>query len=95
MGRTEGIFRQLADRMDLQAESLPGQTVLELLDDSRVLIENHRGIVRYTPEAVAVRTGFGEISIAGAELRLTHMSKQVLIISGTVAEITPRRRDMP
>ena len=95
MGRTKGIFRQLADRMSLEGEALPGQTVTELLDDSRVLIENHRGIVHYSPEAVTVLTGFGELSVSGEGLKLTHMTRQVLILSGTVTEITPCRRETP
>ena len=95
MGRTKGIFRQLADRMSLEGEALPGQTVTELLDDSRVLIENHRGIVRCTPDTVTVRTGFGELSVSGEGLKLTHMTRQMLIISGTVAALTPRRRETP
>ena len=92
MGRSERMFRRLADELELPEEAAPGQTVTELLDDGRVLIENHRGIVRYSPEAVTVRTGFGEIAVTGTQLKLTQMTRQLLIISGTVTEIAPHRR---
>ena len=91
MGRT--FLRRLADSMDLASEPLPGQTVTELWADSRVLIENHRGILCYSPQVIRIQVDFGILEVTGESLELTHMTADTLIISGSIRGLTPRRRE--
>ena len=95
MGRTERLFRHLTDRLELQGEALPGQSILELLGDGRVLVENHEGILQYSLDQLTVGTSFGRLLITGEALRLTHMSGQLLIISGGIRRIDVSRREDP
>ena len=93
MGKAEGLLRQLADRMDLQEEPLPGQPVTELWGYGRVLIENHRGIRDYGRERITVKVAFGEIAVAGRDLELTQMTRERLVISGRIRSIEADRRE--
>ena len=90
MGKGEHLLRQLADRMELTGEPLPGQPVAELWSNRRVLIENHRGIVAYSRESIAVKVKFGLLEVTGEELELTRMTGETLIISGKIQGITGR-----
>ena len=90
MGKGEGLLRQLADRMELTGEPLPGQPVAELWGNQRVLIEPHRGIVAYSREQITVKVKFGLLEIDGEDLELTRMTADTLIISGKIRSIAGR-----
>ncbi len=86
--KNKGIFLdKMAYAMDLPGEPLPGQSLVELVGQRRVLIENHRGVVQYGDTEICVRVTYGCIRVCGKELRLMRMNKQQLIISGLVDSI--------
>ena len=92
MGNKQPLLRRLTDAMDLPGEPIPGSAVLELLGDSRILMEHHRGIVQYSPREITVTVPFGRVILCGEGLTLTRMTGQQLIISGSVREIRLLRR---
>ena len=51
MGKGRMILQRLADGADLSAEPLPGQPIVEIAGDRRVLIENHFGVKEYSRES--------------------------------------------
>lgn len=82
----------LLDQFDLPGETLPGQVLVEIAGENRVLIEQHRGIREYSPERIGVRVRYGMIEIYGSGLELRCMSKEQLIICGRIDSVTLRRR---
>lgn len=92
MGKGGHIWEHLADNADLPGEIFPGQSILELMGDSRVLIEQHRGVTQYSREKIGVKVRFGVVCICGCELELIHMTKEQLVIRGRIDAITIQRR---
>ncbi len=88
-------FRRLVDQTDLPAEAVVGATVVEIADDRRVLIENHRAIVEYGDERICVRVRFGSIVICGKKLQLAQMTKGQLVITGQIESLCFQRRSRP
>lgn len=84
MGQKRSVFRFLLDEADLAEEALPGQSVVEVLGDERVLIEHHRGVVEYCPQYICARVGFGMVRVLGCGLHLRYMSGQKLVIMGRI-----------
>ena len=84
-------MRGLLDGADLLEEAMPRQPLVELLGDSRVLIENHCGVTEYGTERICVRMRFGYVSISGCGLHLGHMSRQRLVIMGQIHAIEVQR----
>lgn len=84
MGRKESVFRRLLDGTQLGEEALPAQPVVELLGDSRVLMEHHRGVTQYSLECIRVRVSFGTVQVVGGNLRLRQMTAQKLLITGRI-----------
>ena len=78
MGKGRMILQRLADGADLSAEPLPGQPIVEIAGDRRVLIENHFGVKEYSREKI--------------DLELIRMTKEQLIISGRIDAVTLIRR---
>ena len=92
MGKANHFLNRLADRADLGEEPIPGQSIVEVAGDRRVLIENHCGVKEYSREKIGVKVSFGQINICGAGLELRHMTRQQLVISGRIDCVALCRR---
>ena len=79
---------RLARQADLPGESLPQIPIVELAGDSRVLIEQHKGLCSYGKNAIRVRVRFGEICVSGSNLSLARMTGEQLVISGRIDAVT-------
>lgn len=78
---------------DLPGEDPPGQPIIEVAGDKRVLIEHHKGVVAYGCEKICVKVKFGIVSILGHGLELTRMTRQQLVISGRIESVLLCRRE--
>ncbi len=81
-------MKLLLDGADLPGESLPGEPLLELYGDNRVLIEHHGGITDYGTEKIQVRVRYGAICICGSELSLCSMQGPQLVILGKIQSVS-------
>jgi sporulation protein YqfC len=88
MKQRNSKIERLAHRIDLADEALPGQPVLEIFGDRRVLLEHHRGVTEYGREKITVRVRYGWISICGSCLELSRMSAEQLVVTGCIESLT-------
>ena len=91
MDKMQSFYSNLTKKLDLPAEPFPGITVAEVWGDGRILIENHRGVIGYLKDEIAVRTSYGSLQIKGNDLQLTMMTREQLIISGNIADVILKR----
>ena len=82
------ILERMTFAVDLPGESLPGQPLIEVIGQGRVLIENHKGVMQYSNNEIRARVSYGCVRICGSDLRLMQMSRHQLIISGRIDGIT-------
>ena len=92
MAREHRLLEKLADEMDLPGEPIPGQSILELAGDGRILIENHLGITQYGREKICVKVRFGSIALGGCNLELERMTREQLVITGRIDTVSIHRR---
>lgn len=83
----------LWDRLDLPGESLPGQVVVEITGENRVLIEHHCGVREYSRERIGVKVKYGMLQVCGNCLELRCMTREQLVISGRIDCIVLKRRN--
>ena len=81
------------DQLDLPGETLPGQVLVEITGENRVLIEHHRGVQEYTRERIGVKVKYGVVQINGKCLELRYMTKEQLVVSGKIDCVQLIRRD--
>jgi len=93
MAKEHRLLEKLADEMDLIGESIPGQPIVEIAGDRRILIENHFGITQYSCEKICVNVKFGQIAIGGCNLELRTMTRDQLVITGRIDTVTIHRRN--
>ena len=83
--------RHILDRLSLisgyPTEALPGVTLIELAGNSRVLIENHKGVAVYRSSEIHIKTGYGSVCVSGANLELARMTREQLVITGMISAL--------
>lgn len=85
-------MERIADTTDLQGEAFPGQPLVEIFGEHRVLIEHHGGVTEYGREKIQVKMRYGCLCISGGGLELARMSAEQLIISGRIDSVSIIRR---
>ena len=93
MKQKRDLLSYLTTDPELPGELLPGQSLVELAGDSRVLIENHHGVVDYSPCRIGAAVRFGRVLVCGHCLELVHMTREQLVITGKVESITLIRKE--
>lgn len=87
MKQKKTAWQHLLDQTELGEEGLPGQPIVELLGDSRVLIENHRRITEYDLDRICIRVSFGTVRVRGCNLRLRQVTGRKLLIIGKIENV--------
>ena len=86
------LIQKLADGADLSGEVLPKVPLIEIVGDSRVLIECHESVIQYGKEEICVRVKYGIVSIYGNNLELIKMTHEQLVIIGQICSLSLQRR---
>ena len=84
MERKYGLKEKAADAFELPADTVAGVPKVTITGGNRVLVENHRGILEYGREFIAVNGGKVKLCINGDSLELLAMSRGELLIKGTI-----------
>ena len=92
MGKGKSFLENMMSQTALTAESVPGQPIVEIAGENRVLIECHRGVLAYSRERSRVGVRYGSLCICGCGLELAHMSREKLIIRGKIDSVNLQRR---
>ena len=77
----------LAEALDLPAESMTGAVKLTVTGRRTALVEHHDGLLGYSGECVEVGAGAGRVRILGRELRLGAMDADALMIQGGISAV--------
>lgn len=90
---SKGWIERLAEQADLQDAVFPGQPIVEVYGDRRVLIEHHTGVTKYGKDEICLRMKFGCLHIRGRDLEIAKMTNRQLVVTGQIdgMEIVRRR----
>lgn len=74
--------QDLTDRLALSEELMFASAKLTVMAGSKILVENHRGILEYGTERIVISLDRGKISLSGSQFSIDAMNKNELLISG-------------
>ena len=74
----------LAERLELPEELLPGAGRLTVSAGRRAVIEGARGILEYSADCVTVSFGMQKLRLRGDALLLRAMSGRELLVTGRI-----------
>lgn len=87
------ILEQAASRLDLPGEAV-GLPRMEIDGFTRLSVEQHRGVLEYTGEAVTISLADGRVRVTGSRLTITVMNRSFLTLTGELRgiELIPEGR---
>jgi sporulation protein YqfC len=85
------FLQKIVAAADLQDELIPGQTLVEIAGNCRVLIEHHYGVTEYGRQQIQVKVKYGTVHICGQRLELARMTKDQLVICGLIESVRLER----
>lgn len=80
-------LQSLALPSPLYSETLPGEPLIEIVGNRRVLIEHHKGVTAYSCNEIRICVSYGQICICGTNLELMCMTKDQLAVTGRINNI--------
>ncbi len=66
--------------------------IVEITGHSRVLVENHMGVLSYSLEEIQMKVSFGKLQINGCSLKIMQLSKEQMVICGNIDSVQLFRR---
>ncbi|HHT84064.1 MAG: YabP/YqfC family sporulation protein [Christensenellales bacterium] len=81
------VYNKLIVKLGLPLSDSVGGVKLCMVDFMCVLIEGHRGILKYTPQEITVRLKKGNIVAAGQGLTIEEINADEILIKGNIDSI--------
>ncbi len=82
--KAEQWVSRVLERRGLHTAPMPGISLVEMVGDHRVLVENHCGVTEYGRDFICIRLKQGCLQITGDGLNLSHMNRGQLVITGRI-----------
>ena len=73
-----------AERLEIPVFGLHGLPRLTLTGDRELLVEQHRGLTRYSAGEITIALQHGRVRLTGKNLRLVAMDKEAILIAGEI-----------
>ena len=83
----QSIKTKIVELSEIPKDVMMGISILTIIGDTEISIENHKGIIEYTDSLVKVHTKSGRIIIRGKKLFVDSYSNDEMIIKGTIHTI--------
>lgn len=80
-------WQRLAGMLEIPQDIILDLPRITMLGNQQLLIENHKGIIEYTPSLVRIKLTQGELIVAGKNLMLGNLQLEQILVEGTVGEI--------
>ncbi|WP_177504934.1 sporulation protein YqfC [Anaerosinus sp.] len=80
-------LRKLVKAFEIPEDVMGDLSRLTMLGNKQLLIENHRGIIEYTPTYIRLNLVDGILVIKGTHLVLGNLQLEQILVEGKVGEI--------
>ncbi|GMB00824.1 sporulation protein YqfC [Pelosinus sp. IPA-1] len=80
-------LQRLAGILEIPQDIVLDLPRITMLGNKQLLVENHKGIIEYTPSLVRINLEQGELIIHGKSLVLSNLQIEQILVEGTVGEV--------
>jgi sporulation protein YqfC len=84
--RKKGL-QKLAGLLEIPQDIVLDLPRITMLGNKQLLIENHKGIIEYTPSLVRIKLSQGELIVNGDNLSLGNLQTEQILVEGIVREV--------
>ena len=80
-------WQRLAGILEIPQDIILDLPRITMLGNKQLLVENHKGIIEYTPSLVRIKLNQGELIIKGKNLELGNLQIEQILVEGTVEDL--------
>jgi len=85
--RRPGKLQALAGLFEIPPDIVLDLPRLTMLGNQQLLVENHKGIIEYTPVLVRIKLNLGELKVIGTNMVLSNLQSEQILLDGSISEI--------
>ncbi|WP_066636509.1 sporulation protein YqfC [Desulfolucanica intricata] len=78
------VKQRVSDLLEIPNDIMLDLPKIVLVGNLQVFIENHKGIVEYSPEVIRINVGEGEVVVTGEELMLRNILMDEICVEGRI-----------
>ncbi|WP_258360267.1 sporulation protein YqfC [Moorella sulfitireducens] len=86
--RSRRLEKAVTEYLELPADAVLDLPRLTLVGNSRLVVENHRGISEYRPDLVRLKLSTGELAIKGTGILLREIRPDAIALEGTIQSLS-------
>ncbi len=81
------VQQKIARLLDIPNDIVFDLPKITIIGNIQLYIENHRGIIEYTPESVRLSVSFGELEISGEMLTIRNITREEIHLDGLIRSV--------
>ncbi|MBO2520635.1 MAG: sporulation protein YqfC [Clostridia bacterium] len=93
--RAARLLGRLAGSMEMPRDVMLDAPRVTVIGALQAYVENHKGILEYTPSRVRVRTRDGLVTVTGSRLKIGRLFREELVIDGRVDRVELEPAEAP
>ena len=82
--RLERMKSTVTDIFELPREIMMNLPKITMVGSNQMLVENHKGVIEYTPQRIRVNSSIGVIRVQGKDMNLKNIAADDIMITGEV-----------
>ncbi len=85
--RLDSVKSKVSDMFDLPKDITLNLPRISMTGNNQMLIENHKGVIEYTPERIRINSTIGVIRLQGTEMNLRNIAADDIMVTGGIKSI--------
>ena len=81
------LSERVADAWGIPKDVIMDMPRITVTGDREIYIENHRGIAGFDENSISISSGIGKITVYGADLTISAVRREDILISGNFKKI--------
>jgi sporulation protein YqfC len=73
--------------LDLPQDVVQDIPRITIIGNIKLSVENHRGVLHFSPDLLRLATERGELEVAGADLVIRSIGSEVVYVEGNISEV--------
>ncbi|MGI6539027.1 MAG: sporulation protein YqfC [Caldicoprobacterales bacterium] len=82
--KLESMKSNLSEIFDLPKDIMLNLPRISMIGNNQMMVENHKGIIEYTPQRIRVNSSIGVIRIQGKDMQLKNIASDDIMITGEI-----------
>ncbi|HZK34872.1 MAG TPA: sporulation protein YqfC [Bacillota bacterium] len=82
--RMDEMKSTISDMFDLPKDIMLNLPKIIMVGNTQMLVENHKGIIEYTPDRIRINSTIGVIRVRGNNMQLRNIGADDIMVTGGI-----------